>query len=294
MPEQAPSQIAQYRIVGRAGRWARGWLYRGHDLKIDRRALVKTLSATAATDKESLLRFQREARVTAALNHPNIVDVFELGVHNDEPFLAFEALEGQSLLQLMNAGMKLTVGLPIMMQVLDGLASMHAKGIIHRDIKPACIFVCKDGRAKITDLWMVALFQPRMKPSWTGLFLGTPSYMSPDHLRGEVFDGRADQFSLGSVLYEMASGRKPFGDEASSALLFRIASEEPAMEAIPHGTEWERLRGVIRRALQKKPEDRYPDAGAMRDELKLALKELGESADWSPPPSGEPAPTHLH
>jgi serine/threonine-protein kinase len=278
MPQQIPSQIGSYQIVEIAGRWAMGWLYRGFDWKRERNAVVKKLCPPWAGEEIHRVRFEQEARATARLYHPNILTCLDFGYHDGDPFITFEVLEGKSLLQLMNAGMSLKVSLPAMLHVLDGLAHMHERGIIHRDIKPAHIFVCTDGRAMITDLWMAARVQPPMKPGWTGLLLGTPSYLSPEQVRCQAFDGRTDLFSLGCVLYEMVAGEKPFGGEASSALLSKIISEQPDMESIPHGPEWERLRGVITRALQKKPEDRYPDASAMRTDLELALKELGDSA----------------
>jgi serine/threonine-protein kinase len=122
----------------------------------------------------------------------------------------------------------------------------------------------------------------------TGSVMGTPAYMSPQQATGHAVESRTDLFSLGIVLYEMVAGQKPFRGESLPELMFKIIKEEPEMGPIPDGPEWQRLRGVIMRALQKKPEDRYPDAGAMRADLELALKELGGSANWTPPPSREP------
>jgi serine/threonine-protein kinase len=232
----------------------------------------------------------QEAQITACVNHPNVISIHEIGEHEGMPFMVFEALKGQSLLEAMNAGISPRAGLPAVLDVLDGLAAMHTRGIVHRNIKPATIFICTDGHAKITDFWLAKIMGPPVHPTLTGLFLGTPSYMSPEIVRGGGgFDGRTDLFSLGCVLYEMVTGQKPFRGEPVTALLFKIISEEPDPALIPQGPEWERLRGVITRALQKNPEDRYPDARAMRNDLELALRALGDAADWTPPPSQEPA-----
>jgi eukaryotic-like serine/threonine-protein kinase len=124
--------------------------------------------------------------------------------------------------------------------------------------------------------------------------IGAPPYLSPEEARFERRDGRSDLFSVGCVLYEMVTGKMPFRSDSVAKLLLNIVSAEPDLWPISHGPEWERLRGVITRALQKKPEDRYPDASAMRTDLELALKELGKTADWSPPPSGSPAAPQFH
>jgi serine/threonine-protein kinase len=172
--------------------------------------------------------------------------------------------------------------------VLDGLAYVHASGFIHGDIQPANVFVCSDGCAKIINF--AACRRMDAKAGFAGPVpfmgrVGSPSYMSPQAALFESSDGRSDLFSLGCVLYEMVAGRKPFEGDTPVATLFRVINEPQDMGFIPDGTEWKHLRDVIARALQKKPEDRYPDAGAMRADLALALKELGDSADWTPPRS---------
>ena len=156
MTQPIPSQIGRYRILEAAGEWARGWFFRGRDDLLERDVLIKTLSTEAARDPQARARLEREARIAARLfdpNHPNIIEIKEVAEHEGIPFTVFEALEGKSLLQLMNTGISLKTGLPVMLQVLDGLAFMHRSGIIHRDIKPSCIFVCAEGRVKVIDLF---------------------------------------------------------------------------------------------------------------------------------------------
>ncbi len=289
-----PSRIGRYRIVDVTRRWTRGWVYRGHDDALGLDVMVKTLSPAVVGDASASARFAREAQITASLNHPNIVSIREFGEHEGVLFMVLEPLKGKSLLDSLNTRISLRAGLPILQQVLDGLAAMHAAGVIHRDIKPDGILVCPDGRVKITDLWLAKLSRPGTKPSWTGLLYATPCYMSPELVRGETIDGRTDLFSLGCVLYEMVAGERPFGDATSSAILFKILFEEPEMQLIPRGPEWQRLRAVVMRALQKKPEHRYRDARAMSADLGLAVKELGVSADWTPPPSQAPFALRMH
>jgi len=309
MSEQAPSQIGRYRIVGvvgqwTAGPWTMGWVYRGHDEANRRDVLLKTLSPSqvnfAPTDtlrwsmEELHLRFRHEAQANAALAHPNIINVYELGGHEGMPFIAFERLEGQSLLQAMGTGISLKAVLPVMLQVLDGLGFMHKMGIIHRDIKPANVFICSNDRAKITGFFLAKLVQANMKGTRPPFFFGTPFYLSPELLRGDVFDGRSDLFSLGCVLHELVTGSRPFRSEDPKAIFYKVVHEDPEMELIPTGPEWKRLHDVITRALQKNPEDRYPNAGALRMDLELALKELGESAAWTPVLSRGAAGPRMH
>jgi eukaryotic-like serine/threonine-protein kinase len=159
---------------------------------------------------------------------------------------------------------------------------MHNKGIIHRDITPAHIFVCTSGRAVITDLFVAKIIRLAQPLPRSGSVIGTPSYMSPEQVMGLTPDGRGDLFSLGCVLYEMVVGEKAFRDDTFPAIAFSTLKEEPGMRPIPDGPACHRLRGVILRALRKKPEDRYPNAPAMRADLELARNELGDSADWTP------------
>jgi serine/threonine protein kinase len=295
---QMPSRIGRYLIVGVSGQWTVGsqtvgWLYHGQGDADGRDVLIKTLPSPEGEYESAFrARFEQEAKATAVQKHPNIVTLYELGMHGDTPFLVFEWLKGRSLREAMNAGISLKVGLPALVQVLDALAYVHKTGIIHRNINPGCIFVCNDGLAKITDFFLAGLVHPTTIGSSMVAALAVPFYLSPELATGTAFDSRADLFSVGSVLYEMVTGRKPFDDSSKVGVLFKILTQEPDLGPIPDGPEWKQLRSVITRALQKKPQDRYPDAAAMRDDLGAALKELGDSADWAPPPSGEPTDPH--
>jgi serine/threonine-protein kinase len=158
-----------------------------------------------------------------------------------------------------------------------GSHHVHSAGVVHRDIKPGNIFVQEDGTAKIMGFGVARLSGHTMTAE--GNIVGTADYMSPEQVQGKPVDPRSDLFSVGCVLFELAAGRRPFHSDSLMGIFYRTVKEDPDMGLIPDGPEWTRLRNVIARALQKKPEDRYPDAGAMRADLELALKELGKSAD---------------
>jgi eukaryotic-like serine/threonine-protein kinase len=285
MPHKVPSQIGRFSVLGVVGPWKMGWLYLGLDDATgrgNREVWLKTLSAAGARDRSVLRRFGLEGKVTASLDHPNIITVHELGKHEGVPFIVFEALRGQSLQKAMKADLSLSAGLPIILQVLDGLAFMHARHVIHRDVTPANIFVCADGVAKITGLFLAKVVVPGQRVTATGSLMGTASYMSVEQARGRRLDGRSDLFSLGCVLYEVVAGQKAFHGSSVSDVVSEVVNKEPEMGLIRNGPEWQRLRGVILRSLQKRPEDRYPHAAAMREDLALALYELGRSANWTP------------
>jgi serine/threonine protein kinase len=283
MPEQVPSQIGRYRIVGVVGPWMWGWVYRGRDETQNRDVWIKALASDLTNLPPFRQRFEREAKATAKQMHPNIITVFEFGVSEGLVFMVSEALEGETLLRAMNSGITLKAGLPIILQVLGGLFHIHESGIVHRQIRSANIFVCTDGHAKMMNFSLVTLIRPGVQSKPPDPLLATQFDLSPEIASGAACDGRSDLFSVGCLLYEMVTGQKPFRDESAAALVSKVITEEPDMALIPDGPEWKRLRGVITRALQKKPEDRYPDAGAMRADLELALEELRDSAEWSAP-----------
>jgi serine/threonine-protein kinase len=287
----AGARIGRYRIVGVIGPWKMGWLYRGRDDLAGRDAWVKTLSPAGTRHLPSRRRFESEAKVTAVFSHPNIIATYELGEHEGAPFIAFEALEGMHLRDAIRVGTSLRFGIPVVMQVLDGLAFLHKWGVIHRNIQPGSVFLGADGRAKIVDFWLAKLADPTAgsTPTAPGTRTarrwGVLSYLSPELVLARACDARTDLYSVGCVLHEMVTGGTPFRADSPHDLGYAILHHNPEMGLVPNGPEWQRLRLVIMRALQKKPEDRYRDAAAMREDLERALGALGSSADWTPPPT---------
>jgi serine/threonine protein kinase len=280
--DEVPSRLGKYRVLGIAGKWARGFFLRGYDEVLDREVLLKTLSAEGAGDPEARARFEREAKAAASLQHVNIIDIKDLGEHRGIFYMAFEALEGQTLSECMNRGLSLKNGLPIMLQVLDGLTHMHSHGFVHRDVTPSGVFVCTDGGAKLFDLWVATCTDWYESGTIMGTLHAASRYVAPEQVRGEGIDGRCDLFSAGCVIYEMVVGRRPFDSDNSMAVLYKVTHEEPDWGLLPSGPHWEHLSGAIRRALQKPVELRYPDANAMRADLLNAMQELAEDANWIP------------
>jgi serine/threonine-protein kinase len=272
-----PERIGRYRVLGLVGQGAMGVVYHGRDDSLDRDLALKLMKG--ASDAESRARFLREARSAARLQHPNIVTIFEAGEHDGAPFMAMELLEGVDLQRAIEAGLRPdpAVTLPIVLQLLAGLGHAHEHGIVHRDVKPSNLFLPRGRPAKIMDFGVARLAGGTAA---TGI-VGTPNYMSPEQARGTSLDGRSDLFSAGLILYELVTGEKAYRGDSIVALLYKIAHEDADLSLLPRGARWERLRSVLTRALKRNPEERYPDARAMRDELTLALQDLGGAADWS-------------
>jgi TPR repeat protein len=275
---QAPLKIGRYRVVRLLGSGATGRLYVGHDDRLNRDVIIKVLDADKASDPGILSRFEREVQITASLDHPNIIRVLDQGHDRGAAYVAFEALEGQTLGQALEAGISIGASIPILIQVLDGLAHAHAAGVVHCDIRPDNVFIQRSGAAKIVD------FEGAQRTAEADAreIGATADYMSPEQARGEKLDVRSDLFAVGCVLFEVTTGHRPFHADNLMAILYGITHEDPNFDVMPNDPHWKRLRDVMTKALQKKPEDRYPDASAMRRELEVALKELGESAARTP------------
>jgi serine/threonine protein kinase len=271
-------RIGKYEILGLLGKGGMGAVYRALDPALEREVALKVMLPQISEDPEQKERFEREARAVARLTHPNVVTVFDLGYHTDgAPYIVMELLRGNDLLHMRSAHSKLPLEqkVSIVLQVLDGLGQAHKVGIVHRDIKPANVFITDDGAAKIMDFGIA-----RLGPSsatGTGAALGTASYMSPEQVNGDPLDGRSDLFSVGSMLCELLSGRRPFDAETPVATLYRIAHKEPALE-LPKGPELERFIPVLRRALARNPEERYATSAEFADALASCLDDPGLKA----------------
>jgi non-specific serine/threonine protein kinase len=297
--------VSHYRVVSKLGSGGMGVVYEAEDTKLGRHVALKFLPAEMAQDAALLERFQREARAASALNHPGICTVHEIDQHEGQHFIAMELLEGETLAERIRKG-PFDVGplLDVGIQIADALESAHAKGIVHRDLKPANIFVNARGQAKILDFGLAKIERARaagaehseaptaVQPNeltTAGTAMGTVSYMSPEQARGQLTDARTDLFSLGTVLYQMASGVLPFQGETSAVVFDAILNREPlplgqASPALP-----QELSRIVGRALEKDRNLRYQTATDLKTEL-LRLKRDSDSGGRRGPDLGDSRP----
>ena len=277
-------QFSQYQVVSKLGEGGMGEVYIADDLNLKRRVALKVLPAAMAEHPDRLRRFQREAEAVAALNHPNIVTIHTIEEIEGKKFLIMELVEGRSLdRELRPGGLTVTEILDISSQLTDALAAAHDKGIVHRDLKPANIMIRPDGQVKVLDFGLAKFTNPGPGPvgdidktttaapnielTMEGAVLGTAPYMSPEQLQGQVVDHRTDVFSLGIVLYEMATGQRPFRGESAIHLAADIMyATPPSMgefrEDLPQA-----LENIVQTCLQKDPEKRYRSATDIQSDL---------------------------
>jgi serine/threonine protein kinase len=271
-PKELSGRIGKYEILRVLGRGAMGIVYLAHDTVLERDVALK-LMAQAADDPGTTERFTREAKAVAKMTHPNVVTVFDLGSHTDgSPFIAMELLKGHDLQRALRTTPALTLGhkLSVLVQVLAGLDHAHHAGIIHRDIKPANIFLCSDGTVKIMDFGVARLASGSM--TGTGNIVGTADYMSPEQVKGAKVDGRSDLFSVGAMLYELLTGRRPYHADNLMAIFYKITHEEPDYDLLPQGGESADLLPILKRAMAKELDARYQTAREMAFDLRDYLR----------------------
>ncbi len=289
-PQGQPERLGKYEIVDRLGQGNMGVVYKAHDPFLERDVALKVMLPKVAEDPEGKFRFEREARAVARMVHPHVVTVFDLGYHTDgSPYIAMELLDGEDLQHSLRQGSPLSLGrkIEIVLQVLEGLSRAHRAGIVHRDIKPANVFLTRDGNVKIMDFGIA--FTKSSETS-VGVAVGTPDYMSPEQVSGGSVDERSDLFSVGAMLLELVSGRRPFHGESLVSILYKIAHEEPKIE-LPEGPEYEALDPILRRALVKEVTERYQTADAFAEALEAYARVLPEAASSTAAAAREEAPS---
>ncbi len=271
--------VLHYRILEKIGKGGMGEVYKAEDLKLGRQVAIKLLPPEASQDENAKRRLLQEARAASALNHPNIITIHSIEEADGLDFIVMEYVEGETLGSLTaRKAIDLSQLLELGAQVADGLAAAHSAGLIHRDIKSSNILVTPRGQAKILDFGLAKLVQfsdqklsgeqTMTKLTKTGMIVGTVAYMSPEQTRGEPLDSRTDIFSFGCVLYEAATGKVPFSGPSVLSVLHEIATLDPPApstisQRLPHG-----LDAIIKRALAKKPEERYSSAAEMAEALR--------------------------
>ena len=275
MALETGTRIGVYEVTGKLGEGGMGEVYRAHDTSLDRDVALKVLPETFLADPDRLARFQREAKVLASLNHPNIGHIYGLEAAGDGQALVLELIEGPTLADRIAEGpLPVEEALSIAGQIADALESAHAQGIIHRDLKPANVKVRPDGTVKVLDFGLAkavtteaaggdASDAPTLSitgATQMGMVVGTAAYMAPEQARGKVVDKRADIWAFGVVLYEMLTGKRAFGGEDTSLTLASVMKDDPEMEALPASLSAS-ARNCLEHCLQKDPQKRIRDAG---------------------------------
>src|SRR6266498_247517 len=267
-----------------------GEVYRATDARLGRDVAIKVLPAATAADPDRRQRFEQEARAASALNHPNILTVYDIGEADGTTYIAMELVEGKTLREIVAAGEGVPTKrlLDIAVQTADGLAKAHAAGIVHRDLKPENLMVSKDGYVKILDFGLAkpviaeskagSALVTMAEETRPGTVLGTVGYMAPEQASGRTMDFRSDQFSFGSILYEIATGRRAFERNTSAETLTAIIREDPVPPAQINPAVPAPLRWILERCLAKDPDERYASTRDLARDLRSLRDHLSEAS----------------
>src|ERR1700757_1141699 len=293
------TKLGPYEILAPLGAGGMGEVYRARDSRLDRIVALKVLPTSFSADSERLRRFEQEARSVAALNHPNILAVHDIGTHDGAPYMVCELLEGETLRARLHGGMLSTrKAVELAVQIAEGLAAAHEKGIVHRDLKPENIFLTKDGRVKILDFGLAKVTRGGSEPNTSqtltsadialteaGQVLGTAGYMSPEQVRGIGVDHRSDIFAFGAIFFEMLSGKRAFSRETAAETMTAILKEDPPdLTELNHNIS-PALERIPRHCLEKSPEQRFQSARDLAFDLEALSHFSGSSAKVVAQPS---------
>ena len=301
MSLQTGTRLGVYEIVAPLGAGGMGEVYRARDTRLSREVAIKVLPAAVASDPDRRLRFEQEARSASALNHPNILTIHDVGSSDGTVYIAMELIEGRTLRELIASGEPLPMKrlLDVATQTAEGLAKAHGAGIVHRDLKPENLMVSKDGFVKILDFGLAKLIEPLAAseqsalptavapPTTPGTVMGTAGYMSPEQASGQSVDYRSDQFTLGAILYEMASGKRAFARKTGAETLAAIIREEPEPLAQLAPSSPPPVRWIVERLLAKDPDERYASTRDLARDLRSLRDHLTETSASGGLPAAE-------
>src|SRR5881409_2779108 len=277
------AKLGNYRILEKIGAGGQGTVYKATDTKLGRAVVIKVLPPELTVKEANLKRFEREARLASALDHPNICTIFDLNEIEGVNFIAMQFVEGKNVRELVNGRpLDLSSALSITIQVADALAAAHARGIIHRDIKAGNVMVTPHGQVKILDFGLAKLLDGEAAGgihqtdlTEVGIPYGTATYAAPEQARGDRVDARADIFSTGVLLYEMLTGTWPFRGKSTIDVRHAVIYDQPkSLAEMRPGAMPARLQQILDRAMQKEPRDRYQKIDELRDELRKVLQDV--------------------
>src|SRR5437870_10570173 len=282
--------IAQYTIVSKIGEGGMGEVWRARDAKLGRDVAIKVLPAAFLENSERLRRFEQEAQAAGALNHPNILVIHHIDIHDGAPYIVSELLEGEELREHLNdRAIPQRRAIEYAQQIVAGLSAAHEKGIVHRDLKPENLFITRDDRVKILDFGIAKLVQTvdenkaqtdvptRRVHTDPGMVMGTVGYMSPEQVRGQPVDHRSDIFSFGAVLYEILSGRRAFHRESAADTISAILKEHPPDLSETNQRVSPALERLVNHCLEKNPEERFHTASDLAFALEASSGSTGVS-----------------